>query len=154
MTWEGTQMNRTKLVVVCTAILALLASGCGGMEEEEGLSSAEQPLLKLPISNACPLGFTKVTNSMCDPGDTPCYKCCGWVSAGSFKQYKCFLAPTCEICPWNMCGCFHPGFARAVSCYVTTTYYNGSFLYVWRCAMSDGTTCTYNYYTSERLYCR
>jgi hypothetical protein len=152
---EGTQMNRTKSIIVCTAILALLASGCGGMEEEEEeMSSAEQALLKLPPSSSCPSGFTKVTNTACNPGSTPCYKCCGWVPSGPFYQYQCFYAPTCELCPWNMCGCYHPGYARAVSCYITTTYYAGSFIYVWRCAMSDGTTCTYNYFTGERLYCR
>jgi hypothetical protein len=147
------------LAAAMAAMFFASAAGCGGMEEDEALTleeeevgSAEEALLKVPPPS-CPSGFTKVTNSACDPGDTPCFRCCGWVPAGSFYIYKCYDSPTCAWCPWNMCGCWHSSLARSLSCYTTTELYGWTFIYVWKCAMSNGTTCTYNYYTRALLYC-
>ena len=93
---------------------------------------------------SCAAGYTKVVNSACNPGSTPCFKCC--------SGKLCYKSPTCsqDLCPWDQCGCYHPGYTRATSCYLTYQYRVG---WVWKCAMSDGSTCTYLYPSNTLLYC-
>ena len=97
---------------------------------------------------SCPTGYTKQVRDCPSPGSTPCFKCCKYV--GKVKQ--CYKSPTCNdaICPWTMCTCYHPGFTRATSCYLTYQYRVG---WVWKCAMSDGSTCTYLYPSNALVSC-